>query len=557
MPIPTRPFRMRLLLAAGLALLVIAPRAGHRPAPPGPPPSAAARDSALHVLNRLAYGPTPGQVDAVAREGVMPWIDRQLAARPGEGLGPHQKEFSLLDHSTADLAGLFREARQARIRAARMADPANPDETGRNDPARAQLRQLAGQLQELVVVRGTFAEAQLAEVMSDFWLNHFNVFASKAADRYLLPAYVEQTVRPRVFASFRDLLGATAESPAMLVYLDNAQSVAPGSEPPALVRYRSLRPAMRRRLLARRPELDTLMRSVESRRPTGINENYARELMELHTLGVDGGYTQHDVTEVARVLTGWSVKRLGGEGFQFNDWAHDRGEKVVLDQRFPAGRGQDEGRRLLDLLAGHPATMHHVSAQLCARFVSDTPPDGCIDDAVRAWTRSDGDVREVLRAIFHSPDFWAPVNVGQKVKTPLEFVVSALRAVGAEPGVEPGPAAAVATLGEPLYQESAPTGYPETEADWVNSGALLNRMNVAMAIASGKLPGLSVDLDRVVPVTPDRERLVAEVDDAILAGRMSANTRAVILREIADLPPRPARVMAVGLALGGPEFQRQ
>lgn len=547
---------MRLTLPAVLIVLVAG--LGPEPSPrPAGPPSQAARDSALHVLNRLAYGPALGQVDAVAREGVMRWIDRQLAAGPGAGtgLGDRERAFSILEYSTAQLASMFQEERRAR-RAAQMAGDSGAGPGVRPNGGRRGLRELAGQLQELAIVRATFADAQLGEVMTDFWVNHFNVFAGKAADRFLLPEYVERTLRPRALGSFRDLLFATAKSPAMLVYLDNAQSVAPGSEPPALRRYRGLRPAARRRLLARRPEVDSLMRAVAARRPTGLNENYARELMELHTLGVDGGYTQGDVTEVARVLTGWSVQRLGG-GFEYHDWAHDQGEKVVLGERFPAGHGQDEGERLLDLLATHPATMHHVSAKLCARFVSDTPPDGCVDDAVRAWQRSRGDVREVLRAIFHSPDFWAPVNVGQKVKTPLEFVVSAIRAVGAEPGVGPGPAAAVARLGQPLYQEIAPTGYPETEADWVNSGALLDRMNVALAIASGRLPGLTVDLDRVVPLTADRDRLVALVDAAILNGRMTENTRAVIRREIADLPPPAARTMAVALALGGPEFQRQ
>ena len=318
------------------------------------------------------------------------------------------------------------------------------------------------------------------------------------------------------------------------------------------------------------PRADSLRTQAQARRPTGINENYARELMELHTLGVNGGYAQKDVTEAARILTGWSIAPPGGAlagvrrgrepeaGFQFHDWAHDRGAKVVLGVDFPSGRGQDEGMRLLAMLAEHPSTMHFVSAKLCARFVNDDPPDGCIDDAVRAWKKSDGDIREVLRAVFHSPDFWAPVNRAVKVKTPLEFVVSAVRAVGGGPDSTPRLAMAVGRLGQPLFQHVAPNGYGERQDDWVNSGALLSRMNFAMSLAAGRLPGVTVDLDRVVPASTDHQALVASVDRVVLNGRMSDRTRQVILQQTADLnDPIAARAVAVGLAIGGPEFQKQ
>src|SRR5204862_6396865 len=216
--------------------------------------------------------------------------------------------------------------------------------------------------------------------MVDFWTNHFNVFVGKGADRFLLPSYIDEAIRPRALGSFEDLLIATARSPAMLFYLDNAQSVAPGSSPPRPF----MSPFRRRRFGI----------NETRRQPTGINENYARELLELHPLGVDGGYTQQDVINVARIFTGWSVRRpqQGGD-FEFHDWAHDYGEKVVMGVMFPAGRGRDEGVRLLKLLANYPATMHHVSRRLCQRFVNDDPPDGCVDDAVTAWKRSDGDIR--------------------------------------------------------------------------------------------------------------------------------------------------------------------
>ena len=328
---------------------------------------------------------------------------------------------------------------------------------------------------------------------------------------------------------FEDLLIATAESPAMLFYLDNAESVAPGSEPPR----RGFRPVAAQRM------------------PRGINENYARELLELHTLGVDGGYTQQDIIAVARIFTGWSIERPErGAGFVFRDWAHDHGTKRVFGLTFN-NDGQDEGIRLLKFLANQRATMHHVSAKLCARFVADEPPDGCVDAAVAAWQKTRGDIRAVLRAIFTSPDFWSPPVVRSKVKTPFEFVVSAVRVLSADPDTTPQLAQVVARLGEPLYQQPAPTGYAETEAHWINSGALLARMNAALALARGSL-------DAVIPATTDHSQLVDMIDERILGGTMSAHTRSVILEQLADInDPTQARALAVGLAIGGPEFQKQ
>ena len=418
-----------------------------------------------------------------------------------------------------------------------MADqPASPQ-----TPVQQEARRLAGQFAELAVTRAALSERQLYEVMVDFWSNHFNVYAGKGADRFLTPDYIEHTIRPRAMGNFVDLLIATAESPAMLFYLDNWESVAPGSSPPCPLS------AMRRGGTGVRPQ------------PKGINENYARELLELHTLGVDGGYTQQDVVNVARILTGWGIKRpRQGADFEFHDWAHDSGEKQVLGVRFPAGHGKDEGIRLLKLLANHPATMHHVSRQLCQRFVSDDPPDGCVDDAVAAWKRSNGDISEVLRAIFTSPDFWASSNVRAKVKTPLEFVVSAARAVGADPDTTPRLAQLVARLGEPLYMHVAPDGYPESEEAWINSGALLDRMNAAVGLAAGKLPGVTLGLDSIAPATSDAERLIAAVNEQILGGTMSPNTAKVLREQTADVrDPAQARALTIGLAIGGPEFQKQ
>ena len=559
---------MKLTLALlTLWLAVVAP-----PAPQTSPPSGAALDSARHALSRLAYGPVPGQTEEIARQGVMRWIDRQLEVDEvnDPALRGPLARFDILSVSSQDLVRRFTEAQRERRQA-----PARGD-TGMRAGNRAAsdeamgLRRLLGQLPSVLMVRSIGSERQFGEVMADFWFNHFNVFIGKNLTRVYLPEYVERTIRPHALGRFEDLLVATATSPAMMIYLDNAQSVAPGSEPPRAGRMAAgQRPGRFPGIRGANPGMDSMMRQAQARRPTGLNENYARELLELHTVGVNGGYTQKDVTEVARILTGWSIvppvvaaggmRRFGGasSGFQFHDWAHDRGEKTVLGVSFAAGQGQEEGFRLLAMLASHPSTMHFVSGKLCARLVNDDPPDGCIDDAVRAWKRSQGNIREVLRAILHGPDFWAPVNRGAKVKTPLEFVASAVRAVGGVPDTTPRLGLAVGRLGQPLYQQSAPTGYGERQDDWVNSGALLARMNFAMGLAANRLPGVTVDLDKVLPVTPDRADLVAQVDRVVLAGRMSETTRQVILEQIADLDPAMARAVAVGLAIGGPEFQRQ
>jgi uncharacterized protein (DUF1800 family) len=536
-----------ILVAAALA-------AAARVAPAQQPMSP--RDSAVHALDRLAYGPTPGQADSLARTGVMRWIERQLDEKGDDSraLADRGRDFGGLAASRNDLARRYAQAqRERRLQKQTMADSAGRDADPMRPGARRagaapgpmrEFRELAGDLAQWTVVRATVADHQLAEIMTDFWLNHFNVYLNKGADRYLVPSYVEETIRPRALGRFEDLLLAVAHSPAMLFYLDNAESVAPGSEPPQARRVRfgyNPRPAN------------------ANRRPTGLNENYARELLELHTLGVDGGYSQGDVIAVARVLTGWSVERPDkGGGFVFRDWAHDRGSKTVLGVAFPAGHGEDEGERLLRMLAEQPATMHHVSAQLCARFVSDEPSDECIDEAVAAWKRSRGDMREVLRAIFSSRAFWSPAVVASKVKTPLEFAVSAVRAVGGEPDSTPRLAQQVARLGQPLFLQASPAGYPETQEDWVNSGALLNRMTFATALAGGRLAGVATNLDAIVPATRDYDALVEAVNQRCLSGRMTEHTRQVIRKELAQVgDPAEARALAVGLALGGPEFQRQ
>ncbi len=529
-------------------------------AAPASAQSNASRDSAIHALNRLGYGASPGLVDSIARTGAMRWVEKQLSIpAPGDpGLAAMEARFPVLTASREDLVQQFAEVRRSQILARSRGDSMT---LRRPPPETRDLRQAIAGLPQATLVRATLSANQFGEVMAEFWFNHFNVYMNKGLDRVLTASYVEETIRPHALGSFQDLLAAVAKSPAMLFYLDNVQSVAPGSEPPQLARLERGRSGRRMRQgdAERRQRFDSMMSRIEERRPKGLNENYARELLELHTLGVDGGYTQKDVTEAARILTGWGIGLpRDGAGFQFHEWAHDRGAKTVMGATFPAGGGRDEGERLLAMLAEHPATMHHVSGKLCARFVNDVPPDGCIDAAVGAWKRSGGNIREILGAIVNSPEFWAEPARNAKVKSPFEFLVSAVRAVGGTPDTTPALARQLQQLGQPLFLQSVPTGYPETQEEWVNSGALLARMNVAVALAGGRMPGVAVNLDRVVPLASDHEALVSRVDIAILGGRMSARTRGVILEQIADLTdPASARALAIGLALGGPEFQRQ
>jgi uncharacterized protein (DUF1800 family) len=562
----------QLVSGLGLALLLAGPLPAQYPM--------TSIDSARHLLNRLAYGPMPGEIETVARQGVLKWVDRQLGYSDlrDPGLADAERRFEVLHVSPPDMLAMLQnnQAKAARAQAEgdtlarrQMLDQLRMEQVG----DRRSLQNLIGQLQSVTVLRATESERQLDEILADFWINHFNVFIHKGQDRAYFADYLENTIRGHALGKFEDLLIATAKSPAMLFYLDNAESVANGTDARALQQGRgrggmAVRPVfggIRGRFPNARagtypPDPVAMARArqaAQRRAPRGLNENYARELMELHTLGVDGGYTQQDVINVARILTGWSIDRRN-VSYIFRDQVHDDQSKLVLGQNFPGGHGEDEGMRLLKLLANSPATMHHVSAQLCSRLVSDVAPDGCIDDAVRAWKKSGGEIREVVRAIIRSPDFWAAANVQSKVKTPLEFVVSAVRAVNGVPDSTPRLAQRVTQLGEPLFQKQTPDGYGERQEDWVNSGALLARMNFAVQLASGRMPGLAVDLDRVVPVTDDHEALVSGVDKAVLGGAMSQQTRRTILKELADVPdPRAARALAVGLAIGGPEFQRQ
>jgi len=326
---------------------------------------------------------------------------------------------------------------------------------------------VARDLMEGKVLRAVYSNRQLEEVLADFWYNHFNVYLDKGADRYLVTEYERDVIRPHVLGKFKDLLEATAKSPAMLFYLDNWQSVGPNA------------PAGGR---------------GQKKGARGLNENYGRELMELHTLGVDGGYTQKDVTEAARCFTGWTIlnPQAGGR-FQFNPRMHDDGEKTFLGVTIPAGGGIGDGERVLDIVAHHPSTARFISRKLAMRFVSDDPPEALVDRMAESFRKTDGDLRAVLKTMFDSKEFTSEGAYRSKMKSPFELVVSAVRAVNGDVRLAFPLANQVAQLGQPLYRKQEPTGYSNSSMEWMNSGGLVGRMNFALQLADNKIPGVKVD----------------------------------------------------------------
>ncbi|HXY13163.1 MAG TPA: DUF1800 domain-containing protein [Terriglobales bacterium] len=416
---------------------------------------------------------------------------------------------------------------------------------------------VADELLEAKLLRAVYSERQLQEVMTDFWFNHFNVFIGKGADHYFLTSYERDVIRPHAFGKFEDLLVATAQSPAMLFYLDNWLSVGPNSDFANGIYTR------RKFRQTNRPP-----RQAGAKRG-GLNENYGRELMELHTLGVNGGYGQKDVTEVARVFTGWTLKepRQGG-GFIFDERKHDPGDKTVLGHRIKPG-GEREGWQVLHILAHQPATAKFICTKLAVRFVSDDPPPDLVNRMATTFLRKDGDIREVLKTMLDSPEFWADEEYRAKVKTPLEFVASSLRATGADVN-DPMPIVRrLQDMGMPLYGAQPPTGYSMKSDAWVNSSALLARMNFALTLAAGKLKGTLVDRGRLFgpEIPPDPEQALAVLEKSLLAQDVSKQTHDVIAARLQDPdisqrkyddPARPPNVGVIeGLLLGSPEFQRR
>ena len=588
---------MRKLLAVSALVLCLGARS----------PKLSKDDQVIHALNRLTFGPRPGDVEAVRKMGVKKWIDLQLhPERIAENpeLAQRLAPLESLRLSQVDTERNYPNPQMIRaIAAGRQAMPEDPvtraavervvrrfkvkKDTADNGPlepaipleqllSREQIRMIrtgtvdqkraviaaipgdqmddvaialppglrlqllpavepmlrrklmlltapqqlvAFDLNEGKLYRAILSNRQLEEQLVDFWYNHFNVFLDKGADRYLVPTYEREAIRPHVLGKFRDLLEATAKSPAMLFFLDNWESVG-----------------------ATAPQRGNAKRPVR-----GLNENYARELMELHTLGVDGGYTQKDVTEVARCFTGWTIRqpREGGDFF-YNDRVHDKGEKTVLGVKIPAGGGRDDAEKVLDILARHPATARFISKKLARRFVADDPPQKLIDKMAKTFRDKNGDIREVMKTMLTSDEFFSQAVYRAKVKTPFEMIVSAVRATGAQVDFAFPLANQIAQLGEPLYRKLEPTGYSDANSEWVNSAALLARMNFALSLAQNKVPGSKLDASLFSGAPADIARQVLFTD-------AKPETLAAIEKQTQGSASAPV----VGLMLGSPDFQRR
>ncbi|HEY2376538.1 MAG TPA: DUF1800 domain-containing protein [Gemmatimonadaceae bacterium] len=578
------------------------------------------------VLNRLSFGARPGDADKVRAMGVDRWIATQLQPDRIDDAAADQlvSEYQTLHESTSDLVETFRQVQQARRREQMQlrneGDTASKRDARRealaNDP---QLRDLARKAQKIVgdvqsakLARAVVSERQLDEVMVDFWENHFSVYSGKGQTRLFLASYDRDVIRPHALGKFRDLLEAVAKSPAMLFFLDNWQSAADSLHPTLA----SARQPVRRYGGGLRPNFGRFPRTVGAaapapqRRARGLNENYARELMELHTLGVDGGYTQKDVIEVARALTGWTMNPRNGE-FVFRPEMHDAGEKIVLGHKLKAGQGIEDGEQVLDIVAHHPSTARFITTKLVRHFVSDTAPAPVVNRCSAVFSKTDGDIRETMRCIVTSPEFFSRAAYRVKVKTPFEVVASALRAMNAQPDTTPRTAQLVARLGQPIFGRQTPDGWPDRGDAWMNTGAILNRINFGLALAAGRVPGATLTTWPYASSLRGESRS-AQVDGvikSILGGQSSPETRSILMSgenplvgklatadssgsDIMDNPmsddmanerprqagkavakngrPRPnaasplnrpvnleGLAQVVGLALGSPEFQRR
>lgn len=574
-----------------LAILVLL---GQAKAPRGPAQEAAdQRVRAIHLLQRATYGPRPQDIDVVLSTGTERWLDRQLHPERIDDSGL-EKRLDAIPSTSMSLPELLREYPPGQV-----LQPLRRLAQGDSLPEgeRRRLRRELGEhgpgriLADMVTARLTRAvhsERQLEEMMTAFWFDHFNVFWGKGADRWLVADYERTAIRPHVFGSFEDMVLATARHPAMLFYLDNFRSFAPDSS----LRARERREQITRRMSRRRmtpgaeARLRERMRGDPDRPLPGINENYARELMELHTLGVDGGYTQDDVVAVARVLTGWTFQQPGNRGqmmqarasfrngelllpdmdyddayrFRFRSELHDAGEKVVLGHTFDAGGGQEEGVELIRMLARHPSTARHIASQLATRFVADEPAPAMVDHLAEVFLETGGDLREVVRALFTSENFYAEDAIAARVKSPFQLVASTLRMThGRMPNarvlVDP-----LRSLGQAPYLAEPPTGYPETSAQWASSGSMINRMNFATAYVTGELKGVGPNGELLFE---DIRRHAADplegMAAVLLPGTDPSELLAIIREDLQANPPareRDAGIRALSLMLGSPEFQR-
>jgi uncharacterized protein (DUF1800 family) len=603
------------------------------------------RQAAAHLLNRFAFGARPGEIDHVVAAGLEAWVERQIAADlPDPNLDARLRDLPALALSEADMVRIYRnppqvlaEAQKEGVITKQEVAEAKADKglrnlygNGRADRGaggsgngngggkgsaaggavadanapeierpelRAKLlafarekgyrpeRELLAQLYAQKLLRAAESQNQLREVMTDFWFNHFNVSQTNGRARPYLLAYERDAIRPNAMGTARGLIEATAHHPAMLYYLDNAESTAAPNAPTLLgdemQAMRAARPGARGPFAGgRRPGAAAPPNRPNPPKPArGLNENYARELMELHTLGVDGGYTQRDVIEVARAFTGWTVlpagpareaaekrldkaRRFGGLGFHvdgdflFRSDMHDSAPKQILGRQLPAGRGIEDAEEVLELLARHPSTGRHLSTQLAVRFVSDRPPQALVDRLAATYDRSGGDVRELLRTLVQSPEFWSRDAVGAKVKSPFELAVSAVRAAGAHVEDPRQLLAWIGRMGQPLYAYQAPTGYPDRADAWVNTGSLLNRMNFGLQFAAQRIAGVDMDLPSLHdgPEPESRVDALRTYASLLLPGRDLGSTIKLLTPMVSD-PEVVTRIDAAAPRESAPAVQ--
>jgi len=600
-------------------------------------------EAILQALNRLGFGPRPGDVERVKEMGLQKWIDQQL--RPDSindsALEARLDRFPTLNMSSAKLVDEFpqpqvaarregvsieeyRKEQQARMQEVMQAnhtedgDPnllngqiqakfENVDSDANPPKGKGQGKgeggfgnqmfnyteihtpqRIVAELSMAKVMRAVYSERQLEEEMVDFWYNHFNVFAAKGADRWLITSYERDAIRPHAMGKFRDLLEATAKSPAMMFFLDNWLSADPAGWAKMQQGQQQRRDMRQQRMGGPfgggpfgRPRFPQGQSGPANGNPNdanakgkqkqerGLNENYGRELMELHTLGVDGGYTQDDVINVAKAFTGWTMEKPQRDPeFFFNDVLHDHTTKTVLGHQIHGG-GMKDGEEVLDILARDPHTAHHISFEIAQRFVADDPPPVLVDRMAETFQKTDGDIREVLRTMIYSPEFWSKEVYRTKIKTPFELVVSATRAVGAEVDVPFALVQWTNRIGQPLYQCEPPTGYSNKADAWVNTGALLNRMNFSLALTGNRLRGTQVNMETLLGdrAATDPHATLNRAVQVLLGGQLSQQTRETLEMQFADPQILQASLddpvkqvnaaMIAGLVLGSPEFQRR
>jgi uncharacterized protein (DUF1800 family) len=564
----------------------------------------------LHALNRLAYGPAPGDVERVRKMGLEKWIDQQLHPESVDDstLDKRLEKYPTLKASAHNLldeyppaalaakqAGETREEYQKDMREKRRTAMAQTADTGHDntDKAQQQLDKMVGpgriiaELSMAKIDRAIYSQRQLEAVMEDFWFNHFNVFANKGADKWMLTDYVRETIRPHTMGKFQDLLTATAKSPAMLFFLDNWQSVDPVAfkEHQQEIAMRRARyqgmfgggfapapgefPDPNARVPGAQGQGPGNGQAAARRQDRGLNENYGREVMELHTVGVDAGYTQQDVIEMARCLTGWTVREPRRDPeFVFKPEFHAEGRKVVMGHTFNYG-GEKDGEEALKMLANDPHTARFISAELARHFVSDNPPPALVDRMAKEYESSGGDIRRVMKAMIYSPEFWSKETYRAKVKTPFELVASTARALNADVAISLPLAQWVGRMGEPLFLCQPPTGYADKASTWVNTGALLNRLNFALAFSSGHLAGTRVDLSPLFgdDALKDPEMALKRSVDLFLGGQAEPQTIQTLEGRLNDPQILQAKLddpvkqvnegLLSGLVLGTPEFQRR